>query len=207
MPDSLPPVPWVPLEPWTSELPVSWAPVPWVPLEPWLSEMPVSMPALPVLPPEPTASDWPVSLAGVPAAELDEPLASGNASPSPLPLVLPGEKVMTSEAALFLLIAAAGSPGIVLGRAGGVPGFGWLTITISGVGLAWNAGSQTIWPPLAARPTTSRPAKSKPESRRDQLDLDMRASPSSDVGAPIAIDVSVTCVFPPATFSPQRTKR
>jgi len=115
---------------------------------------------------------------------------------------VPGEKVMTSAAALFLLIAAAGSPGSVLGRAGGVPGFGWLMITISGVGLAWKAGSHTIWPPLAARPTTSRPANSSPESRSDQLDRDMRASPSSEMGAPIAIDVSVTSVFPPATFSP-----
>src|SRR5713101_2193660 len=201
MPDSFPAVPWLTADPWTSEVPVSFAPVPWVPLEPWTSEMPVSMPALPVLPPEPAASDWPVSLAVVPAAELDEPLASGSASPSPVPLFLPAEKVMTSEAALFLLMAAAGLPGSVLGRAGGVPGFGWLTITISGVGLAWNAGSQTIWPPLAARPTTRRPANNSPESRSDQLDRDMRASPSSEVGAPIAIDVSVTCVFPPATFS------
>src|ERR1700730_5099524 len=206
MPDSLPAVPWVPLEPWTSEFPDSCPPVPWVPLEPCTSDWPVSAAAVPTLPPDPL-SDGPVSAGAGRGAEWEEPLASGKASPSPVPLFLPGEKVMTSEAALFLLIAAAGSPGIVLGRAGGVPGVGWLMSTISGVGLAWNAGSQTIWPPLAARPTTSRPAKSKPESRRDQLDLDMRASPSSDVGAPIAIDVSVTCVFPPATFSPQRTKR
>jgi len=44
--------------------------------------------------------------------------------------------VMTSEAALFLLMAAAGS-GRVFGIAGGAGGFELLMMTISGVGLAW----------------------------------------------------------------------
>src|ERR1700694_1729734 len=205
MPVSWATVPWLPPDPCTSEILVSWPAVPWLPAEPWTSDVPVSLPGESTLPAEPV-SEFPVSPPADPVAVCAEPLSSGNASPSPVPLFFPGENVMTSEAALFLLMAAAGLPNI-LGRAGGVPGFGWLTITISGVGLAWKAGSQTIWPPLAARPTTSRPANNSPESRRDQLDLDMRASPSSEVGAPIAIDVSVTCVFPPATFSPQRTKR
>src|SRR4029077_3379446 len=95
----------------------------------------------------------------------------------------PAEKVMTSDAALFLLIAAAGSPGTVFGSAGGGAGFELLMMTINGVGLAWYAGSQTIWPPLAARPTTRRPAKSNPDRRSDQVDRDMRTSPSSEVGA------------------------
>jgi hypothetical protein len=76
-------------------------------------------------------------LATDPVTVIAESVASGRDSPSPLPLFLPGEKVMTSEAALFLLIAAAALPGRGFGMDGGVPGFDWLITTISGVGLAW----------------------------------------------------------------------
>src|SRR6266700_3559054 len=107
-----------------SDCPVSPAAVPWLPPDPWSSEIPDSRPADPTLPPEPGASECPVSPAADPVAVFAESVASGRASPSPLLLFLPGEKVMTSAAALFLLIAAAGSPGSDVGTAGGVPGFG-----------------------------------------------------------------------------------
>jgi hypothetical protein len=100
--------------------------------------MPVSIPAVPMLPPEPGASECPVSLATEPVTVFPESVASGSERLSPLPLFVPGEKVMTSAAALFLLIAAAGLPRSGLGMAGaGVPGLDWLITTISGVGFAW----------------------------------------------------------------------
>src|SRR5260370_1327219 len=114
--------------------------LPCVPVAHRASEILVLLQGLPTLPAEPGLSELPVSLATVPAADVPESIASGMARPSPLPLFLPGEKVMTSEAALFLLMAAAGSPGIVFVRAGGVPGVDWLMIHMSRVVLGGEIG-------------------------------------------------------------------
>src|ERR1700694_3465962 len=108
---------------------------------------------------------------------------------------------MTSVAADRLLIAA-GSIGMVLGRAGrGVfepAGWCWITVRPE---LAWgNAGVHVMFPELADRPMTNSTPAIRPETLRDQLDLDIRTSFSSSTYfvARKKVWSVVTLCFPPA---------